>query len=34
MRGGDTAMDKEKFEEGLAVRRAVLGEDYVERSLV
>jgi 4-carboxymuconolactone decarboxylase len=26
-------MDKEKFEEGLAVRRAVLGEDYVEKSL-
>ncbi len=26
-------MDKEKFEQGLAVRRAVLGEDYVESSL-
>ena len=26
-------MDKEKFEEGLAVRRAVLGDDYVDRAL-
>ena len=26
-------MDKEKFEAGLAVRRAVLGEEYVARSL-
>lgn len=25
-------MDKEKFEEGLAVRRAVLGDDYVDRA--
>jgi 4-carboxymuconolactone decarboxylase len=28
----DTTLDKEKFEEGLAVRRAVLGEDYVAKS--
>ncbi len=26
-------MDKKRFEEGLAVRRAVLGSDYVDRSI-
>ena len=26
-------MDKERFEAGLAARKAVLGEDYVERAL-
>lgn len=26
-------MDESRFEQGLAVRKAVLGEDYVERSL-
>lgn len=26
-------MDKKRFDEGLAVRRAVLGSDYVDRSL-
>jgi hypothetical protein len=26
-------MEKEKFEQGLAVRRAVLGDDYVDKAL-
>jgi 4-carboxymuconolactone decarboxylase len=30
---GAMKMDKEKFEKGLAVRRAVLGDEYVNKSL-
>jgi hypothetical protein len=32
-RGGVTTMDKKRYEEGLAVRKAVLGAEHVEKSL-
>jgi 4-carboxymuconolactone decarboxylase len=31
--GGVTTMDKKRYEEGLAVRKAVLGAEHVEKSL-